>query len=261
MLIYMSVVSHGDELEIINGLKPHLLQCETVKIIIRDNVNSSSLKEYCKLHDIIYVANNVFCGFGENNNLNFSYLVTKELIGADDFFIVTNPDVIINRIEILNLATACVDAGFKIATLNLFKDDSFKVLESNVRKFPHIWDFVASFLLKSSQTIHHREGVSEPMRVDWASGSFLLFNAKLFEKLGGFDPGYYMYCEDVDICWRAKQLFSVDTYFVPSAKAIHAGKWDSRKFRSKLTYYHIFSALRFSVIRFWRIFGGDLYPK
>ena len=57
------------------------------------------------------------------------------------------------------------------------------------------------------------------LAVDWAAGSFLLFKASLFRKLGGFDPGYFMYCEDIDICWRAQKLFNQQLLFNPNIKA------------------------------------------
>jgi GT2 family glycosyltransferase len=38
----------------------------------------------------------------------------------------------------------------------------------------------------------------------WCSGASLCIPAKIFEKTGGFDPNIFMYCEDVDLSWRAR---------------------------------------------------------
>ncbi|MEQ9448872.1 MAG: rhamnan synthesis F family protein, partial [Rhodospirillaceae bacterium] len=39
---------------------------------------------------------------------------------------------------------------------------------------------------------------------DWASGACLAIPRKLYEKIGGFDESFFMYCEDVDYSWRAR---------------------------------------------------------
>lgn len=41
--------------------------------------------------------------------------------------------------------------------------------------------------------------------IAWVSGCCLLVRRNLFDKLGGFDPGYFLYQEDTDFCLRARQ--------------------------------------------------------
>lgn len=57
--------------------------------------------------------------------------------------------------------------------------------------------------------------------VDWVSGAALLTRRDLFEQLNGFDEGFYMYCEDVDLCYRAWQAGAQVIYY-PDAPIIHA---------------------------------------
>ncbi len=52
----------------------------------------------------------------------------------------------------------------------------------------------------------------DPKTLDtaWASGACLLIRKRLFETIGGFDPNFFMYMEDVDYSWRARSTgFSV----------------------------------------------------
>ncbi|MDX1570450.1 MAG: glycosyltransferase family 2 protein [Xanthomonadales bacterium] len=65
-------------------------------------------------------------------------------------------------------------------------------------------------------------------RVDWVSGSVLLIRRALFERLGGWDPGYWMYSEDVDLCWRAHAIGHRCHYF-ERATVIHQHGGSSRR--------------------------------
>ena len=69
------------------------------------------------------------------------------------------------------------------------------------------------------------DGAWDPERereVDWAHGAFLLCRRDAFERIGGFDPRQWMYAEDLDLAWRARQAGGTVRY-VPSAHVRHAG--------------------------------------
>ncbi len=40
--------------------------------------------------------------------------------------------------------------------------------------------------------------------MEWVAGSFIAFKSSSYRKVQGFDENYFMYCEDIDICYRAK---------------------------------------------------------
>lgn len=61
-----------------------------------------------------------------------------------------------------------------------------------------------------------------PYRVDWVYGTFMAVRRDLFTQLGGFDTRYFLYGEDLDLCYRATRL-GLRTLHVPSARAVHTG--------------------------------------
>ncbi|HTI93596.1 MAG TPA: glycosyltransferase family 2 protein [Puia sp.] len=56
----------------------------------------------------------------------------------------------------------------------------------------------------------------------WATGACMCLSAKLFEKLGGFYDFYFMHQEDIDLCWRARNI-GYRIYACPSSVVYHMG--------------------------------------
>jgi GT2 family glycosyltransferase len=96
-----------------------------------------------------------------------------------------------------------------------------------------------------------------PVPVEVVVGACLMVKAKLFETLGGFDPRYFMYAEDADLCFSANEL-GWKTYYVPSTHVIHHGGCSS----GVQTASH-FSAIvmRESILRFLRSKRGSAYAN
>lgn len=61
-----------------------------------------------------------------------------------------------------------------------------------------------------------------PQRVGAVSGAMLLMTRADFLALGGFDEGYFLHVEDLDLCRRAHQA-SGEVIFAPDAEGVHIG--------------------------------------
>jgi N-acetylglucosaminyl-diphospho-decaprenol L-rhamnosyltransferase len=57
-------------------------------------------------------------------------------------------------------------------------------------------------------------------RVDWVSGACFLARRTAWEAIGGFDPAFFMYMEDVDLCWRLGRAGWAVGY-EPAADVVH----------------------------------------
>ncbi len=82
--------------------------------------------------------------------------------------------------------------------------------------------------------------------VDWVSGACFLIMRSAFEALGGFDEAYFMYMEDVDLCWRARQA-GWRVAFEPEATVVHA-----QGVSTELRPYRMILAHHRSLMRFAR---------
>lgn len=56
----------------------------------------------------------------------------------------------------------------------------------------------------------------------WVTGAAMVVRKNLFEKIYGFDADFFAHMEEIDLCWRLKQL-GYKMYVVPSAVVYHKG--------------------------------------
>jgi N-acetylglucosaminyl-diphospho-decaprenol L-rhamnosyltransferase len=86
---------------------------------------------------------------------------------------------------------------------------------------------------------------AEPVQSDWMLGGFLLLRREMLDELGGFDEGFRLYGEDIDLCYRAAKA-GWERWYVPGAvvEHRHAAVSDHR-FLTRHTLWHWRSILRF----------------
>ena len=86
---------------------------------------------------------------------------------------------------------------------------------------------------------------NEPVQADWLLGAFLLMRRSMLDELGGWDPGYRHYVEDIDLSYRAARA-GWERWYVPAAVVHH--DWAQvidRRFLSRHTVWHLRGMLRF----------------
>ncbi len=123
----------------------------------------------------------------------------------------------------------------------------------SARTFPSALDAVGHALLgllapDNPFTRRYRPEVSAaggPRVVDWVSGAAFMVRRSAWEELGGFDESYFMFAEDLDLCWRAAQA-GWGVGFVPRAAVTHLQGVSTRRYPYKMLVAHHTSALRFA---------------
>ncbi len=160
-------------------------------------------------------------GFSENNNL-----VIRRT--RSPYFLMLNPDTTVGEGAIDRMAAfmeATPEAGACAPKL-LYPDGR---LQLSCRRFPSVR---STLVRRSPLKILLREGRTardytmadwdhdSPREVDWAFGACLLMRRATLEEVGELDERFYLFCEDIDWCYRAKQR-GWKIYYVPDAVVRH----------------------------------------
>jgi GT2 family glycosyltransferase len=93
---------------------------------------------------------------------------------------------------------------------------------------------------ETRQVDHYQltERPTEPVEADWMLAAFLLLRRDMLDELGGFDPGFRLYGEDIDLCYRAAKA-GWERWYVPEAIVTHAhAAVTDRRFLTRRTWWH-----------------------
>jgi len=184
-------------------------------------------------------------------NLGFGSGVNRGVAAATSpYVLVCNPDLVVHDGAIRTLVEA-LDAEPDWAVVGPRILDMRGETYPSVRRFPSLIDAAGHALLAplwptNPFTTRYRSGavVRPAWGVDWVSGACFLIRRSAFEALGGFDEGFFMFAEDLDLCFRAHQLdFGVG--YAPDAVVTHIEGVSRRRQPYKMLIAHHRSAFRF----------------
>ncbi|MDF2155723.1 glycosyltransferase family 2 protein [Vibrio sp. CAU 1672] len=247
MKIFISVVSHGHS-ELINDLSCVSELTKHFHVVVKSNNSTDDFSELTNEDNFHWINEQYGCGFGRNNNIVFDYCLKTLGMNEQDLFIVLNPDVYITANDINRLSAEMICCSSKVSAINLYKNKELTEFDDSIRTFPSLFNFACSFLGLGNRSILDKSKIASISEVDWAAGSFLAFRASHYKELQGFDENYFMYCEDIDICYRSN-LLGCKVKYHPSITALHLAKHANRKLMSKHFVWHVSSVIRFLLTR------------
>ena len=74
---------------------------------------------------------------------------------------------------------------------------------------------------RSDYHLEYQKTSEEPVEVDAVSGACLMIRREVFQEIGGFDEGYFLHCEDLDLCVSAKRR-GWQVLNCPEARVFHS---------------------------------------
>lgn len=195
------------------------------EILVIDNASYDGCGEWLRESwpNVRFIQSDQNLGFGRANNLAAATATGRILLFL-------NPDTVVldGAIErMISVLNETPDAG--IVGCRLLNKD-LSVQSSAVQAFPTIWNealdstflrrlFPRSRLWGNSVLLERAPCVKE---VDAISGACLMIKRDLFDKVGHFSPGYFMYVEDRDLCYKVRSA-GYNTYFTNRAEVVHYG--------------------------------------
>jgi N-acetylglucosaminyl-diphospho-decaprenol L-rhamnosyltransferase len=204
--VTLSVVSH-EQHALVDALISDLAGIdapELARIILTQNLpETPPSTKGSRSPRVDVVRNRIPLGFGKNHNAAFRNCDTE-------YFAVVNPDIALMGNPFPALITA-LRAGAGVAAP--------AVLEPDGRVADTARSLITPFELIRRRTPNY----SPPEIPRWFAGMFLVFRSDAFAGVGGFDEGYFMYCEDFDICARLR-LAGWPLSFVRQVMVVHAAQ-------------------------------------
>ncbi len=164
-----------------------------------------------------------------------------------EYLIVSNPDVVVHEGALEELCRALDhDESTGIVGPRIRRPDG--TVYPSHRVFPSIWLAGAHALLapwwpQNPATRRYRSR-NEDGSVDWVSGACFMVRARAFDDVGGFDERYFMFAEDMALCWRLGEAGWL-VRAIDSAEVTHVEGVSRASAGRRMVVAHHVSALRF----------------
>ena len=218
------------------------------KVWVVDNASEDGTVEMVRSEfpEVEFIPSSENLGFSKANNLAIRR-------GSAPYVLALNPDTVMveNALDhMLELMESNPKIGISGCRLEL-PDGTFD--HAARRSFPTPLSALAHFtgIGRSSRApaklAEYRAPSVESGPVDAVNGAFMFMRRSALDQVGLFDEGYWMYMEDLDLCYRFAQA-GWTTWYDPGATVIHIKGGSSGHYRSPRLNY----AFHYGMYRFYR---------
>jgi GT2 family glycosyltransferase len=205
-----------------------------IEILVVDNHSSDGSPEMVESEfpSVRVLRSTINLGFGAANNLAIQaaggrYVI---LLNSDAFLCPGSLKAAVNN---MNLHPEVALAGARLVGRDFSWQPSARMFPSVFNDALVLTGLAARF--PKSRFFGHFDRTwadpSEPAQVDWVPGAFSIFRAQVLDRVGLFDPRFFMYSEEVDLCRRIKKA-GYQVWYWPDVQVIHIGGESSRQVKN-----------------------------
>ncbi|MBI4004983.1 glycosyltransferase family 2 protein [Candidatus Roizmanbacteria bacterium] len=194
------------------------------EIVVIDNLSTDGsqemLQEYQKKHNnfhLIQNAQNV--GFAKANNQGVK-------IAKGEYILFLNSDIVVLEDAIQKLFTYYKENENRIHFLGGKLLNADKTPQTSCGPSYSLAVVFAALFLRGDYWGLTRYSPTKVQEVDWVSGACILTKKECFDAVGGFDENIFMYMDEIDLLYRAKQK-GHRVFFYSNAQFIHLGSASS----------------------------------
>lgn len=193
--------------------------------------------------DLEAVHNEEPVGFAANLNRGFA-LTTASLVVSVNPDAVAQPGAVATLAAFMDEHTRCGVAGPRME----YGDGTF---QPSRRRFPTVGGTIVRRtplrrVVPQRRHFHLDERPpAGPVESDWMLGGFLMLRRSMLDELGGFDEGYRLYGEDIDLQYRAMRA-GWERWYVPQAVVRHEHQAATdKRLLTRRTLWHWAGVVRF----------------
>ncbi len=217
-----------------------------VAIVVADNSPEPAIADIAARHGAAYLPMESNDGYGAGMNA-----AVAALPDSVTWVLVSNPDVVLDPGSVDALVRTG-DEDETVAAVGPAIRNSDGSIYPSARAVPSLRTGVGHALFTGVwptnpwTTAYLNDAAPRLERRDtgWLSGACLLVRRSLFDEIGGFDPGYFMYFEDVDLGYRIGKAGYRNVY-EPAATITHTGAHSTNTESARMVQVHHDSARRF----------------
>ena len=186
------------------------------EVIVADNGSKDESVEMIRkdFPQVKVIENNANLGFSKGNNV-----AIKQANGRLVLLLNTDTEI---RPDALDVSIKYFDEHPDVGILGakvLLPDGSLD--KACRRRFPNPWNsFLRLFGLKKFSNYNINSPIDQTIEIDAVMGAYLMIRRSVIDKIGLLDEDYFMYGEDLDWCWEAKQAGYKVVYY-PKAEITH----------------------------------------
>ncbi len=216
------VVSYNSETHLREAVE-RLAELHDVNVIVVDNASTDASLERIADLPVTSLPQPDNRGFAHGCNVGWR-------AGGAPFVLFLNPDAGLDE-QSLRRLVAVLEADERVGAAGPRILESDGSLDYSQRRFPRLRSTYAQALFLhrvapqaawSDELVRDPAAYERPGSPDWISGACLLVRRSALELLGGLDEGFFLYCEDLDLCRRLRDE-GYELRFVPEAVCVHAG--------------------------------------